>query len=182
MESTKKKRGRPPKKKSEEIVEIYAADPSPAESPESEIQVFPEDNTEVLEYIEDNSDLFLKYAAQVDQAIVDQALGVRIALKVKKVKLLRGEQEYEVQDENGDIWYVYTRPPSPELSKLIRESLRGKPGTMETKSTVSALVIRSAIPGHDEELSKYLCSLPPETLSKYGFSPDELEKIKKFGK
>lgn len=179
MESTKKKKGRPPKKKeviaSEELIEINAPDTSPGISSE-------EINPELADVIDNNIDLFETVAAQVDQAIVDQALGVRIALKVKKVKLLRGEQEYEVQDENGDIWYVYTRPPSPELSKLIRESLRGKPGTMETKSTVSALVIRSAIPGHDEELSKYLCSLPPETLSKYGFSPDELEKIKKFGK
>lgn len=90
------------------------------------------------------------------QACRDLARGVRVAMQVPKRAGERlGELGVELTDVvvNGvayDQFWVYLRPPDPQMIKLIVEQNIGKPGTRAGRKVDRLLEVRHCVPGFSD--------------------------------
>jgi hypothetical protein len=175
-EQPNKKRGRPPKVRTDTDTQVSISDPldAPDDPPISTNQ----DELQALVDSIADDDLAGLYQEAV-QRIRDGIRGFWTVYAVKKAKLLRGESEWELETPSGII-YGYKRLPDTSLLKLVTEQTRGKAGTKETTVKATTLVLKLAVPGHDADVDKYLASLDQATLDKYDFPPDVLERISKY--
>lgn len=81
--------------------------------------------------------------------LMDSALGIRIALAAPRERGPRADEEYEGvrEDDHGNVWHVYSRPPNPQLLNLLFNHAVGRPGQRKLAQQDPIIEVRHFVPG-----------------------------------